>query len=149
MSDELLEQTGLAVLGLPGFEFIAVSSEQLGQVTSIGTVMLGAAGDEGFAILLQGDGIDGKESDPGIGFQEGDEMAGGLFEAQGDGGIGMTLAQIQKPAAKIFGRTGYGAGLGLAGSALDEVEVGFGIGTVQADNEVEGLGMVDHNGLVC
>ena len=88
MEDQLLDGAGGAVLGSPGFEFVGVAVEQIGQVMGVLGVVLGAAGDEGFAELLQGDGIDGKEGDPFVGFQEGDEMAGGLFQAQGRPGPG-------------------------------------------------------------
>jgi hypothetical protein len=66
--------------------------EQLRQVKGILAVVLGAAGDEGLAILLKRDRIDGKERDPFISFQEGNEVNGGLFQAQADAGLGMLLA---------------------------------------------------------
>jgi hypothetical protein len=75
MGHQLLEQPGLAVLGLPGFELVRMHQEQLGQIACIQAIILGAAGDKGLAVFLQGDGV---ESDPGIGFQEGNEMARGL-----------------------------------------------------------------------
>ena len=97
MKDQLLHRAGGAVLGRPGFEFGVMGQEQVGQIVGVLGVVLGAAGDEGLAILLEGDGVDGIERDPVVGFQEGDEVDGGLFQAQADAGLGMLLAQL--PAA--------------------------------------------------
>ena len=97
MKHQLLHGAGGAVLGRPGFEFGVMGQEQVGQIIGILGVVLGAAGDEGLAILLEGDGVDGIERDPVIAFEEGDEMDGGLFQAQADAGLGMLLAQL--PAA--------------------------------------------------
>ncbi len=70
MTDQLLQQAGLAVVGLPGFEFVVMGQEQFGQILRILAVVLGAAGDEGLAIFLERDRIDRIEGDPVIGFQE-------------------------------------------------------------------------------
>ena len=93
MQDELLQLARLAVVGLPRLEFAVMGQEQFGQVMRILAVVLGAAGDEGFAELLQRDGIDGVESDPGIGFQEDDQADGRLFQAEGHATLGMLLTQ--------------------------------------------------------
>ncbi len=92
MKDRLLDGAGLAVFGRPGFEFIVVSQEQFGQVASVLGVVFGAAGDEDLAELLEAEGIDGVETDPLIGFQEGDEVDGGLFQAESHAGLGVLLA---------------------------------------------------------
>ena len=62
MKDQLLDRAGLAVFGRPGFEFVVVGQEQLGQVEGVLGVVFGAAGDEGLAELLEGEGIDGVEA---------------------------------------------------------------------------------------
>lgn len=59
MADELLEQARLGILGHPDLELGVMGEEQLSQVVGILGVVLGATGDEGLAILLEGDGIDG------------------------------------------------------------------------------------------
>ena len=69
-----------------------VGQEKFGQVLSVLSIILGAAGDEGFAEFLEGDGVDGIEGEPGIGFQEDQEMGGGLFETNGDAGLGVVVA---------------------------------------------------------
>jgi hypothetical protein len=53
------------------------------------------AGHERFSIFLERDGIDGVEGDPIIGFQERDEVAGGLFEADADFGLWVFLPKLQ------------------------------------------------------
>ena len=103
MKHQLLHGAGGAVLGRPGFEFGVMGQEQVGQVIGILGIVLGAAGDEGLAIFLEGDGVDGIERDPVIAFQEGDEMDGGLFQAQADAGLGMFLPQLQQPFPEGFG----------------------------------------------
>ena len=52
--------------------------------------------------VLERDGIDGIERDPFIGFQEGDEMDGGLFQAEGHASLGMLLAQLAQPFPERF-----------------------------------------------
>jgi len=63
MNHQLLEGAGLAVLGRPGFEFGVMGQEQVSHVVGILGVVLGTAGDEGLAILLEGDGVDRIEGD--------------------------------------------------------------------------------------
>ena len=144
VGDQLLEQAGWGVLGFPGFEFVEVGEEQFGGVLGIGAVVFGAAGDEGFPVFLEGDGIDGVKGDPVISFQEGDEQGGRLFQADADAGLGVLLAQLREPLAKVFRGAGYGLGTGLAGGGGDEVEVHFAIGTVQADDQVVGVLSLEH-----
>ena len=112
--------------------------EQLRQVTGIFAVVFGAAGDEGLAILLEGDRIDGKEGDPFIRFQKSNEVDGGLFQAQSDPGLRMVLTKFQEPFPEGLGRGVDGFRAALAGGGGDEVQVGFAIGTIQADDQVEG-----------
>ena len=47
VEDGLLESPGLGVLRAPGFEFVVVGEEQLGQVLGVLGVIFGATGDEG------------------------------------------------------------------------------------------------------
>src|SRR5204863_2154862 len=77
MEHQLLQLAGVAVVGLPGFQFVVVAQNQLGQVLSVFAVVLGAAGNEGLAEFLEADRVDGIEGDPGVGFQEDDEIAAG------------------------------------------------------------------------
>jgi hypothetical protein len=77
--------------------------QQVGHKIRVFGVILGAAGDKGFPILLEGDGVDGMECDPVVAFEEGDEMDGGLFETQADAGLGMLLAQFQQPFPERLG----------------------------------------------
>ena len=116
-----------------------MGQEQLGQIERVLGVVLGAAGDEGFAKLLEGDGVDGIERDPVIAFEKGDEMDGRLFQAQADAGLGMLLAQFQQPFPKRFGSGVNDLGPALAGGGGDEVQVGLFVGTIQADDQVMGM----------
>ena len=113
--------------------------KQVGHKIRVLGVILGAAGDEGFAIFLEGDGIDGVERDPVIAFEKGDEVDRGLFEAQADAGLGMLLAQLQQPFPEGFGRRVDDLGPALAGPGVNEAEVGLFVGTIQADDEVIGM----------
>jgi hypothetical protein len=92
MADQLLDGAGLAVFGRPGFEFVVVSQEQFGQVARVLGVVFGAAGNEGLAELLEAQGVDGVEADPLVSFEEGDEVDGRLFQAEGHAGLGVLLA---------------------------------------------------------
>src|SRR5437868_3665149 len=133
MTDQLLELAGLAVVGLPGFEFVVMAQEQLGQILGILAVVLGAAGDEGLAEFLEADGIDGIESDPGVGFQEDDQVGRRLFQAEADTVLGMVLAQSRQPVLEGLGGARYAVFLSVAGAGVDEMQIGLSIGTVQAD----------------
>jgi hypothetical protein len=138
MDHQLLEQAGLAVLGAPGLELVWVVEQQLGQVLGILAIVLGAAGDEGLAVFLQGDGVDGVESDPLITFQEGDEMAGGLFQAELEPELGLALVQVQEPVPKNLRGALQGLAAGLAGGGVDEVKVHFAVGAIQTDDPARG-----------
>ena len=144
MKHQLLHGAGGAVLGRPGFEFGVMGQEQIGQIVGILGIVLGAAGDEGFAILLEGDGVDGIERDPLVGFEEGDQVDGGLFQTQADTGLGMFLPECQQPFPERFGSGVNGLGPALAGGSGDEAQVGLFVGTVQADDQVIGMWGVHH-----
>ena len=139
MKHELLHRAGGTVLGRPGAELGVMGQEQFGQVVGILGVVLGAAGDEGLAEFLQGDGVDGIEGEPGVGFEEGDQVDGRLFQAEGDAGLGVVLAQLEQPFPEGF-RGGVNDGRAvLAGAGVDEVQVGLLVGTIQADDQVIGM----------
>jgi len=72
-----------------------MGGQQFGEVLSIFAIVPGATGHKGFTIFLQGDGIDGVEGDPIVGFQEWDEVASGLFQANADAGFWIFLAEVQ------------------------------------------------------
>jgi len=80
-----------------------MAQDQLGQILSVFAVVLGAAGDEGLAEFLEADGVDRIEADPGVGFQEDDEIRRRLFQADGDPGLGMVLAQLEQPVVERLG----------------------------------------------
>lgn len=60
MEDQLLHGAGGAVFGSPGRELVRMMGQEFSQEASIAGVVLGAAGDEGFAILLEGDRANGR-----------------------------------------------------------------------------------------
>jgi hypothetical protein len=70
--------------------------------------------------------------------RKGSRWTAGLFEAETDARFGVLLAQFQEPFPEGFGRGVHGLGSTPAGAGVDEVEVGLGIGTVQADDQVIG-----------
>jgi len=116
-----------------------MAQEQLGQILRVFAVVLGAAGDEGLAEFLEADGIDGIESDPGIGFQKHDEVGGRLFQAEADTILGTVLAQARQPIVERLGRSCYGLLLSLAGAGVDQMQIGLAIGAVQTDDQVIGM----------
>jgi hypothetical protein len=65
---------------------------------------------------------------------------GGLFQAQADAGLGMFLAQVQEPFPERFGSGVNDGGPALAGGGGDEAQIGLFIGTIQADDQVIGMG---------
>jgi hypothetical protein len=83
--DQIAKRSRLVVVGQPGGEAVAVVEDEFGGVLSVGRVVLGARGREGFAVLGQGLGMDRVE-DEDVVLQEGAaERAAGLLEADGDG----------------------------------------------------------------
>ena len=66
-------------------------------------------------------------------------MAGGLFQAQADFGLGILLSELEEPFPKRFGTGVNDDALALAGGGVDEMQIGFAIGTIQADDEVIGM----------
>ena len=93
-------------------------------------------------------GLIGIERDPVVGFEEGDQMDGGLFQAEADAGLGMLLAQFQQPFPERLGGGVNGLGAALAGAGVDEVQVGLFVGAIQADDQVIGMRGVHGVGLV-
>ena len=63
-------------------------------------------------------------------------MDGGLFQAQADASLGLPLAQLQQPFPKGFGRGGDNHRVAVASGGGDEVQIGFLVGTIQADDQV-------------
>jgi hypothetical protein len=70
--------------------------------------------------------------------QEGEQVDGGLFEADTDARFEVLLAQFQEPFPEGFRGGVDGQGALASGAGVDEVEVGLGVGTVQADDQVIG-----------
>lgn len=59
---------------------------------------------ERLAILLERNRVDRMERDPRVGFQETDQVDGGLFEAQAHASVRMLLPQLEQPFPKRLGR---------------------------------------------
>jgi len=125
MGHPLLHRAGGAVLRRPDRQLRVMVPQQVGQELGVLGVILGAAGHEGFAIFLEGDGIDGMERDPGVSFQERNQVDGGLFETEADAGGGLLLAQLGQPFAQCFGRGVNGDAPALAGGGVEEAQIGF------------------------
>ena len=66
-------------------------------------------------------------------------MDGGLFQAQAHAGLGMLLTQLAEPFPEGFRGGVDGGRAGLAGGGVDEVQVGFAVGAIQADDQVVGM----------
>src|SRR5688500_1630578 len=123
--------------------------EEFGEILGILAVVLGAARDEGFSEFLESDGIDGVERDPEIGLEEENESGGGLFQADSYARVGMFLSQVQEPVVQRLGGSADGLPLGFTRGGVNEVKIGFAIGTIQADDQVEGTSGVHHVSFVC
>ena len=67
---------------------------------------------------------------------------GRLLEAEGHAGVGVGVGGVQGLGPGLKGLGGGGEGLAVfgAGGEVDLVEVGFAIGAIQADDQVEGRG---------
>jgi hypothetical protein len=85
MFDELFESTHRGALGVEGLEFVARREQELKLKFGVSGIVLGVAGREGFAVLGQGQRIDG-EQDQKVVFTQGiDERAFIEFEAHSNG----------------------------------------------------------------
>jgi hypothetical protein len=82
------------------------------------------------------------ERDSGVGLQEADEVQGRLFQAEGDLSLRMLLAQFSQPDSKGFGGSFEDLFTALAGLWIDQTEIGLAIGTIQAGDQVIGIGCV-------
>lgn len=112
--------------------------EQLRQILRVQRIILGAAGHECLAELLQGDrinGIEGDEVDPG---QEGDQVGCRLLQAETDPASVVALLEMLDPKSEHLGRGGNGVNDLLPGAQIQEAKVGFAIGTIQANDDLEG-----------
>ncbi len=69
-----------------------------------------------------------------------------MFQAEGDTGLGMILAQLGQPIVERLGGSGHGLFLNGAGAGVDQMQIGLAIGTVQADDQV--IGMVCGHGVL-
>src|SRR5215471_9146942 len=136
MENQLLEGAGGSVLGSPGFELVSMSQQQFGQIKSIFGVVLGATGDESLTEFEQRERINGIEGNPIVGLQEWEQVHGRLLQADGHAGVGMFLAQLSQPFPESLWGGGDGVRTALASLGLDEMQVGFGVGTIQADDQV-------------
>lgn len=68
-------------------------------------------------------------------FEEADEMAGRLFEAESDPGVGKLLAELEQPFPKRFRAGIDDTALTITGTSVDEMEIGLAIRAIQADEE--------------
>ena len=66
-------------------------------------------------------------------------MDGGLFEAEADASLGVLLPEFEQPFPEGFGGGVDDDAAALGGVGVDEAEVGLGVGTVQADDQVIGM----------
>lgn len=144
VTDPLLKLPGEGVFGMPGGELVMVDQEQLGQMIGILGVVFGSAGDKGLAVLEQGQWINGEEGDPGIGLQEEDDVGGGLFNTDGDATLGVSGAELGEPGVQAFRAGAEGEAFGGAGVGVDQAEISLGVGSVGANDQIEG--MVDFHG---
>ena len=53
----------------------------------------------------------------------------------------MFLSQVQEPVVQRLGGSADGLPLGFTRDGVNEVKVGFAIGTIQADDQIEGTGV--------
>ena len=81
MFDKLFEGTHRGALGLEGLEFVAMLEQELKLEFRVSGIILGMAGREGFAVLGQGQRIDGEQDEERVLTQSIDERAFVEFEA--------------------------------------------------------------------
>jgi hypothetical protein len=85
MVNELFEGTHRGALGVEGLEFVAMLEQELKLEFGVSGIVLGVAGREGFAVLGQGQRIDGEQDKKVVLTQGVDERAFIEFEAHGNG----------------------------------------------------------------
>ena len=139
MEDQLLKGSGGAVLRCPDRELFRMQQQQVGHVISIFCVILGAADDKSLAVFLQGDRVDGMKRDPVVNLKKWNEVTGGLLQTETDAAAGVLQAQLKQPIPERFGRGCDDAVAALAGASVNECEIGFGVGTIQADDQIVGM----------
>ena len=61
MLHQIAPRPGLVIVGMPGFEPVAVLHYQLGHILSVRGIVFGSRRREGFPIPRQSGGVDGKE----------------------------------------------------------------------------------------
>jgi len=131
-------EAGVGVLRGPGTKPLAVGGQQMGQVEGVLGIVVGAADDEGLAEFLEADRVDGIEGDPSVLAQEADEVVGRLFEDDGHAVLGEAFTQVGGPGLKGGRIGGEDTGLLLLREQIQLVEIDLAIGTVHADDQVEG-----------
>jgi len=85
MFDELFEGTQRGALGVAGLECVAMREQELKLEFGVSGIVLGVAGREGFAVLGQGQRMDGEQDKKCVLTQGIDERAFIEFEAHGNG----------------------------------------------------------------
>lgn len=65
-------------------------------------------------------------------------LAAGCSRQDSHALLGMLLAQVQEPVVQRFRRSADGLPLGITRGGVNEIEVSLAIGTIQADEQVEG-----------
>ena len=85
MFDELFEGAHRRALGLQGRELIAMFEQEFELELSVGGIVLGMAGCEGFTVSCEREGIDGKEHEEVVLSQRIDDGAFIEFETEGNG----------------------------------------------------------------
>ena len=61
------------------------------------------------------------ERDPLVGFEEGDQVDGGLFQAKGHAGLGLFLTELAQPFPERFGRGVNRLGPALTAAGVNEL----------------------------
>ena len=137
IGDQTLQAAGGGVIGHPWFEGGVMRRQQPGQIKRILGVALGAAGDEGFAKLLQRDGIDRIQADELEMLEEDDEIVSRLLQTDGDPMARKGLLESLDPLLKSFRGGADTLMFSAAVPQVEKVKVGCFIGSIQSNDNVE------------
>jgi hypothetical protein len=123
----------------PGSEAAMLLVDEMGQPGGVPGIILATGGLKGLAEAFEGHRVDGKELEVLELGEEGQEVAAGLLDADGNGRTEPKLTPDGfDPDEEILGTSWYGLEFDLAGTSLQQADVNFGIGAINPDAELIG-----------
>ncbi len=133
MLDEKLQRARPLVVRQPRLQTLSVMDEQLDELLGISRVILSSRRGESFAESGERLRVDGVEDEEVVLQERVNERAAPLLKADGDSLAGVAPAQGGGPLVEFLRRVLDDGGLALPRSAVEEADIVFSIGPVDAD----------------